>query len=168
MKQIPLTQGQIALVDDDDYEWLCKWHWCARWSDCTQSYYALSNDRINGKRRTIYMHREILDLSPGDGWQADHRNGNTLDNRRANLRVASHKENGRNRRNQRNNTSGFKGVMWHKSTERWRAQIYVDKQRIHIGTYLSPLDAARAYNEAALKYHGPFARLNDLTVSEAA
>jgi len=92
MKQIPLTQGQVALVDNTDYDWLNQWKWCAQRTRGV--FYAVRNSpRKNGKKHQIFMHREILGLRYKDGQEGDHRNHNTLDNQRENLRVCIHSQN---------------------------------------------------------------------------
>jgi hypothetical protein len=152
-KIIPLTQGKVALVDDNDYKWLNQWKWYM---------YAIRGlfyaRRGNGGS---LMHRLILGAPPGV--QVDHRNGDGLDNRRGNLRLASHAENQHNQKLSRiNNTSGYKGVTWSKERRKWRAQIGVDGKTHYLGYYNNKLDAARTYNAAAEKLFGPFARLNSI------
>lgn len=97
------------------------------------------------------------------GSEIDHVNGNGLDNRRVNLRFASRSENCSNCRPSRNNRSGYKGVHWHKGAKKWRSQIKTNGKRIHLGYFENKNDAARAYNEAAIRLHGSFARLNTIT-----
>jgi len=100
------------------------------------------------------MHRSLL---PGVA-EVDHRNGNGLDNRRANLRDSE----GKNQRNvgSRGGTSLYKGVSWDKDTGKWRAQIKVDGRKIYLGLHVDELDAARAYDKASIKYHGVSGRPN--------
>lgn len=162
MKLIPLTQGQFAMVPDDNFDELNKHKWCAQWVARTQTFYAIRNGpRIKGEpRKRIYMHRVILNAP--EGTFVDHVDHNGLHNVPPNIRIDSFKKNNQNRRIQKNNTSGFKGVHWVKSDRVWRVVIYCDKKMIRIGRFHYILDAARAYNEAALKYHGEFARLNDI------
>src|SRR3990167_2235442 len=112
---------------------------------------------------TVFLHRFILNAPKG--LEVDHINGNGLDNRRKNIRLCTKKENMQNRRISINNTSGYKGVYYHKSDKRkkrWTVFIRTDDNRKFIGRFLTALDAAKAYNEAATKYHGEFARLNTL------
>jgi len=106
------------------------------------------------------MHRLILNAP--DGMQVDHVNEIGLDNRKSNLRICNQSENQRNRSKQKNNTSGFKGVHWHVVDKRWMATIKVDKKKIHLGSFRNPIDAAKVYNSAAIKYHGEFANLNEI------
>lgn len=105
MKEIPLTKGKIALVDDTDYDWLIQWKWHA-WT-AKGKWFAISQEKEGHKMK---MHRLIMNAP--DGLQVDHRNHNGLDNRRENLRICTNTENSRNRRIRRDNTTGFKGVHW--------------------------------------------------------
>jgi len=106
------------------------------------------------------MSRQILGLTPGDPRQADHRNHDTLDNRRENLRVATRSENCRNRMRRVDNRSGFKGVSWNRERGQWRAQIWTGSTNKLLGTFADPVSAAKAYDEAACERHGEFALLN--------
>jgi AP2 domain len=151
---IPLTQGQNAIVDASDFDWLSQWKWWACWSSLTRSFYAVG--WINKKRTR--MHRLILGCVKRE--RCDHRNRDTLDNRRQNLRKATHAENIRNRQRQKNNTSGFKGVTWDEYWGKWRVRIGYAGRRIHIGRFQSAKEAAHAYDDAAKKLHGEFACLN--------
>jgi hypothetical protein len=92
----------------------------------------------------------------------DHRDGNGLNNQRHNLRICTAKENGRNQRINSVNTSGYKGVSWKKDQHKWLSQIIVDNRAYNLGTFVCPLRAAKAYNDAAEKYFGEFARPNEL------
>lgn len=154
---IPLTQGQNAIVDVEDFEWLSQWNWCARRKPSTGKFYAGRGVRIKNKAQIIAMHAVILEFPGGD-----HKNRNTLDNRRENLRKCTLAQNGRNRGRQRNNKSGFKGVCWDGG---WRATIRINGKIKHLGRFESPKDAARAYNEAAKKHYGEFAYLNEIPKS---
>jgi hypothetical protein len=152
---IPLTNGQHAIVDAHLYEWLNQYRWQAWWNTHTRSYYAVGI--ADGK--TVKMHRLIMGLASDDRRVGDHQNNSqTLDNRGLNLRLATGDQNAKNRRLNRNNTTGFKGVSRYKN--RYRAVIYSDRKRIHLGTR----DTARAaweelYVPAAIRYHGSFARI---------
>src|ERR1035437_8173818 len=152
MREIPLTQGQTTLVDDEDYGWLVgmgPWH--AQRSRST--FYATFSQRNLG------MHRVIVGVTdPKD--QVDHEDNDGLNNRRYNLRVATHAQNQRNRGKQANNKSGYKGVYWDYRSNKWRAEIRVNGKRIFLGRFDDVLDAAAAYHEAAIKYHGEFAHLH--------
>jgi len=158
MKTIALSQGKVALVDDRDFEWLNQWKWHALKHGHT--YYAVRNSRSDyrGKRTLIAMHREILGLT-SDSIETDHANRNGLDNRRENLRKATRLENNRNQKG-RKGSSCYKGVSWKTSSRGWVAQIQVEKKKIHLGSYKKEIEAARAYDRAAIKYFGEFAYLN--------
>lgn len=152
MKEIPLTQGLVALVDDDDYEWLMRRRWHANRNRPTAKFYAQS---VINKKNTI-MHRLILGARKGE--QVDHINGDGLDNRRTNLRICNGSQNQHNRKLQINNKSGYKGVYFNK--RKWTARIVVNNKKIYLGRFTDPTEAARAYDEAAKKLHGEFARTN--------
>lgn len=151
-REIPLTQDKVALVSDHRYEYLSQFNWyAARYKN---TFYA---QRRSGKT-TLKMHREIL--KPPDGFDADHRDGDGLNNQDENLRVCTRAENGHNRRKDRDNTSGYKGVSWHKGQEKWNASIRVNGKGIHIGSFDDKELAARAYDRAALELHGEYAKTN--------
>ena len=164
MKGIKLSQGYVAIVDDYDYERVATHKWFAKVevrADGTVRVYAMRTVRsLRGGRTTKFLHRFILDTPTG--MHTDHINGNGLDNRRSNLRVCTNAENRRNQRSQTGRSSKFKGVNWHKMAAKWRAQVKVDGKTKHLGYFASEIDAARAYDTAALKYFGEFALLNDV------
>ena len=158
MKEIPLTQGKVAIVSDCDYEWLSQYKWQAM-RGYKETFYAAHAVRPKvGKRGYIYMHRLILDAP--DGMQVDHVNGDGLDNRRQNLRLATNAENRRNTRIAANNTSGCKGVCWDKVEKKWIAQIGINGRTRRIGRFDFLLDAALAYDRAAMAHYGEFANVN--------
>ena len=155
-REIVLSNGDVALVDAADYD---------RVMNAAGTWYATPNRhtiyagrkvrRPDGRQTTQLLHRFLT----GDAWrQVDHINGDGLDNRRSNLRLATHAQNMRNRREQTNNSSGFRGVSRH--NRRWRASISVGNKDRHLGYYDDPIEAARAYDAAALELSGEFARLN--------
>jgi AP2 domain len=156
MKMIPLTQGQVALVDDADFEWLSAFKWHAH-KRPGGTFYALRNvPSLRGGRTTLRMHRAILSGIP----EVDHVNRNSLDNQRYNLRPATHSQNLANRGCQIDNTSGFKGVSWHKGSSKWHARIIVNQLCQYLGTFSEIEAAARAYDAAARENFGEFACLN--------
>ncbi len=155
--EISLTRGYVALVDDEDFDWLSQWRWYARWDAHTQGFYAGRTDRSGGKQRTVRMHRLIL--SAPDGIQVDHINRKGLDNQRHNLRLATHRENVWNQGLRATNQSGFTGVLQRKSG-RWGAYIWRDGVNTCLGTWDDPVDAALAYDAVALEVRGEFAHLN--------
>ena len=153
-KEVPLTQGYVAIVDDGDYEELMQYKWHAH--KVTRSIVAERTEC--GKK--IMIHRHIMQAPPG--MVVDHANHDTLDNRRSNLRVCSSRENQRNRRKVSGCSSEFKGVCWNKLRKRWQVRIQADDRRIALGNYENERDAARVYNIAAVEYFGEFAVLNDV------
>ena len=153
MKKIPLTKGQFTMVDDDMYEELSKYKWCAHWAPSINAFYAV---RTAGT--LIHMHRVVMDCQKG--LVVDHINHNPLDNQRGNLRICTHGQNLMNRKIGPKNKSGYKGVSWDKVNMKWKAQISVNNKTRSIGRFIDILDAARAYNKAALKYYGDFAYMN--------
>jgi len=153
MRKIPLTHGKVALVDDEDYERLKYLRWYAHKD--RHIWYAQAHHPRHG---TVVMHRVILGLGRGRLVLSDHIDGDGLNNQRSNLRRANPQQNAVNRQKQRNNTSGYPGVALHKPTGRWEAKIRVNRERISLGYFNTPEEAARAYIAAALKYRGEFAR----------
>ena len=152
-KEILLTHGHVALVDDADFEWLNQWKW-----HVTPRGYARRAVPREGGQRWVLMHRQILDAPP-HLW-SDHINGNRLDNRRSNLRLVTPLQNGRNKVVARSNrmASRFKGVA--KRHNKWTAAIYPHGKRIHLGYFFTEEDAAHAYDRAARQYFGEYAGLN--------
>ncbi len=152
-RRIKLTQGKYAIVDPEDYEKLIGYNWFA--VKDLHTFYAQRNE--NGK--TIKMHRQIMNPPPGRF--VDHENHEGLDNRKANLRIATPAENSRNRKKQSSKSSSrYKGVYLAKETKKWRAAIYHNNECIHLGYFENEEDAAKAYDQAARLYHGEFASLN--------
>ena len=154
MKIIKLTQNKKAIVDNKDFKLLNKFKWI--YLSAGRGY---AVTYINNK--LILMHRLIL--NPSFQKEIDHRNGNGLDNRRCNIRICEHKDNMRNRKLQKNNTSGFKGVSLFKKKSgwtKWRAAVQVNGKKICLGFFDNLEEAAKTYNEGAIKYFGEFAKLN--------
>jgi hypothetical protein len=145
-----LTQGKYAIVDNEDSKYLsqCNWHFNAG--------YAVR--QVKGDK--VLMHR-VVSTTP-IGFSTDHINRNKLDNRRNNLRVCSHAQNTRNRGLSPTNTSGFKGVTWCKDSSKWRAHIKLNGKKLHLGLYKDSIDAAMAYDQAALELFGEFAKTNKM------
>jgi len=178
-RRIPLTQGKFAIVDPEDYSRLAKYKWRICRTKGKNVTYAERSIRLpNGKYSRILMHRQVLENSLlasstknptlkthnchrhiGDGTVIDHINGSGLDNRRANLRLATIAQNAWNAK-KRNPLSGYKGVWFVSDKGLWRAAIVCNRRRIHLGYFRDKCAAARAYDIAARKYHGVFANLN--------
>jgi hypothetical protein len=154
MKRIKLTHNKVALVDDRSYPYLSQFRWQARKDRTTGKLYAARQVC----RKYIYMHREILNAP--DGLHVDHVNGDPLDNREKNLRLATSAQNAWNRDKYKNNTTGFKGVACDKGRGKLRAQIRVNGKHIHLGWYDDPREAALAYDRAVRQYHGSFGCTN--------
>lgn len=150
MKYINLTQGYKAMVDDEDYKKVVKYKWFVQITgNCKHA-------RTYNAGKPFFMHRILIEVP--QGLFVDHINGNGLDNRKINLRVATHSQNMMNRKTHKNNTSGFKGVSWIKRTQKWQAMISTK----HLGEFKSKTEAVNTYNAAAKKYYKDFAKLNEL------
>ena len=152
MKEILLTKGKKAIVDDSDYERISQFKWCY-----SPTGYAVRRAPLE-PYALLYLHRVLLEAK--DGEYIDHINGDRLDNRKGNLRKCSMSENLMNRGKQKNNGSGYKGVSLDKSRNKWRAQIQKNRRNIGLGRFDSKEDAARAYDTAAAELHADFARTN--------
>jgi len=156
-RKIPLGEGRFTIVDQKDFYWLNNFHWTVTGND--EHIYAVRNVIKSGAKTTaLRLHREIMN-SP-KGLIVDHKNNNTLDNRRANLRVATHSQNNFNCRKRKNTSSRFIGVSFDKHKTVWTAYISFHRERIWLGCFKTEIDAAKAHDQAAKKYHGEFARLN--------
>jgi hypothetical protein len=158
-RRIQLTQGKYAIVDPDDFARLNKQKWHAQISNST--FYAERTMRLqDGKRVVIKMHRQILKVP--DHMFVDHINHNGLDNRKANLRQATRAQNSRNRRKvqKANFHSKYKGLTWYKHEKRWAVRIMVDGKSKFLGYFDDEVEAAKAYDNAAKKYHREYALLN--------
>jgi hypothetical protein len=156
-RRIPLGEGYWTFVDPDIYYRLSGFNWTIYGNG--QKFYATRFiDAGPGKTKPLRIHREIMNAPPGV--LVDHRDGNTLDNRRANLRLATHSQNSCNRRKRKNTSSRFIGVYFDKYRQCWGACIRYHGKNIWLGRFDSEIDAALAYDAAARIYHGQFARLN--------
>jgi hypothetical protein len=145
--------GLFALVDDEDYESLSKHHWNITTNGYAKRCIFSKKKRIN---KTILMHQEILNTPD---W-IDHKNMNKLDNQKDNLRICDASTNGINTKISSKNTSGYRGVHFANDIKRWRASIHLNRKRIWLGVFKTAEEASIAYNLAAKKYFGEFARIN--------
>jgi hypothetical protein len=160
-RMIPLIRGQITRVAERNYPDLAQFNWCVTENPTSGKLYAVRSicdgSIIIG---TEYMHRRIMHAPP---WvEVDHKDGDGLNNVYWNLRLCTHSQNLSNRGKQQNNTSGYKGVSWYQRGQRWVAHIKAGKagKNIHLGYFDDPVEAALAYDRAALQYHGAFSSLN--------
>ena len=153
MKQIQLTKGHFAAVDDDDFEWASKLKWFYAKG------YAVRNSQTDRGQRHVYLHRMIANTI--EGMLTDHVSGNKLDNRKSNLRTCSARENCRNTTKRRDNKTGFKGVYFKKQHGKFVAQIQTGENpsQTHLGYFSTAEEAGEAYKSAAIKYHGSFAKI---------
>lgn len=165
-RAIQLTRGKWALVDEADYEFVSEWRWTATRGKHSCWYAGRSIHHSDGSIQYVRMHRVILGVGPGE--EVDHKNGDGLDNRRSNLRVCTHLDNTRNVALSGNNTSGFKGVYWCNRSRKWQACIKVDRRQLWLGGFASAADAAKAYDAAAIKHFGEFARTNAMLAAHVA
>jgi hypothetical protein len=162
VKEIPLTRGYVAFVDDADYaRVMAAGPWYASVHTRKNLVYAVRRTlKRHGPRKIITLHRFILGISnPKVG--VDHKNRYPLDNRRSNLRIADGSQNNGNMSKPRHGTtSRFKGVSWHTRSGKWRAVIALNRKHKHLGFFTNELDAARAYDAAARAQWGEFAHCN--------
>lgn len=151
-KEIPLSQGKVAIVDDQDYEWLSGWKWTYHKRADKREGYAFRTQWQSQERRRkkVFMHRLIADCPKG--FEVDHINGDGLDNRRANLRVCSHAENVWNMHAEPKAVSGYRGVFHGGRSGPWQARIRIDGKNRHLGTFPTPEAAAVAYDQAVARY----------------
>ena len=155
-RKIPLGKNRFAIVDSEDFWYVAEYKWS----------YTKGYAFRRQKEEIIFLHNQIM--KPSVGKVTDHINGNGLDNRRCNLRVCTQAQNCQNRRPGKNNKMGLKGVSWMKSIQKWRAYIwkggaYPRGRQIHLGFFDNKIDAAKAYNQAAVDLFGEFANLNEVS-----
>lgn len=156
MKEILLTQGRVALVDDDMLAFLMRWKW-----HCIDGY-AVRGTRRGPKYRNVFLHQVVAYMLYGeipDGYFVDHVNGDRLVCTSANIRLATRQENGRNMKPMAH-SSQYKGVYWKKSLGRWGAQICVNRKHIYLGYHEDERSAAELYDAKARELFGEFARTN--------
>jgi hypothetical protein len=158
-REIPLTKAQVAKVSPHRFEDLTRWKWQAVWNKDTRSFYAVRHASIEGRSQAVYMHRQILGLSLGDPQTGDHEDHDTLNNTDGNVRPANKSQQQHNRRKDRRNKSGHKGVSWDKSRGKWTAHISAHKKQKNLGRFDSIKDAVLVYRAAQSELHGEFACL---------
>jgi len=159
MKEIKLTKGKVALVDDEDFEELNKVKWCTVKGKNT--YYAVRGVRVAELKKNIgfKMHRVVLGLTDSKIF-VDHIDGNGLNNQKSNLRPSSLSENRRNSKANKTGTSIYKGVCWNTESKKWRSKITFNGKTIFIGYFLNEEECAKAYDKKAKELFGEFAYLN--------
>lgn len=165
MKIIILSKGHECFVDDEDYDELMKNKWssnCKRNKNVYAQRSQRRGPRSEGKQGAIEMQRQIMNFPKGK--VVDHINGNTLDNRKCNLRICDRNQNAMNNSGKRfkKYPTKYKGIKWDKSRNKWAVSIQVNKKTKYIGRYDSDIEAAKAYNEAAIKFYKEFANLNKI------
>lgn len=149
--RIELTRGKFAIIDDDDYFWIKAWKW-----SCNDQGYARRIRKVKGKCHEVRMHRAIV--AAPLGLDVDHIDGNRLNNRKSNLRLSTRSQNHFNRKPRQKTASGYKGVSW--SKDRWMVRVVIGGRSKNIGKFNCKHDAAEAYNAAASREYGEFAKLN--------
>lgn len=157
MKEIKLTNGMICNVDDIDYNEIAKYNWYSLKS--CKTIYARTFRFVNGKNQWFYMHQLVMGTI-GIKKQIDHKDHNGLNNQRDNLRISSQSDNMKNRTKHRGN-SKYTGVNWHLNSV-WLARININGKQKYLGVFNNEIDAARAYNKAALATGNTFYNLNEV------
>jgi hypothetical protein len=161
MIEIPLTQGKVALIDENDWELISQFKWCAA-REGSGHWVAIADV---GNKRYVKMHRLILGAKEGD--EVDHINRDSLDNRRENLRLVTEAWQQNANKDKRANTSSiYKGVCWDAGRGRWTAYIDKDRRRKFLGRFKSEAEAALAYNEKAAEWFGEYAVLNEVVLDD--
>lgn len=150
--ELLLTKGYVAMVDDDDN----KAPWRFKWTADVRKDIVYAYRQINNCTKKVYLHRFLLNTK----LDVDHIDGNGLNNRRSNLRAATVAQNIANSRLCSTNTSGYKGVCWHKDAQKWVAGMHINNKRIYLGLFNNKEEAARAYDTAVVKHFGEYALTN--------
>lgn len=155
MTKIELTQGFYSIIDSEDFSRIAKYSWCLHKNGKQGKKYAATRT----KNKYVLLHRLILD-AVNSKFQVDHINGDTLDNRKQNLRLCSRSENLRNGKKHIDSKSKYKGVIYNKLNKNYRARICKDYKIIEIGSFKTEKGAAKAYDKKAIELFGSFAKLN--------
>ena len=155
--EIPLTRGQVAIIDAEDWHLVKDYKWCAQWSQSKKGYYATSSKRTaSGRYKTVWMHRLIM-KAKGEV-VVDHIDGHGLNNVKDNLRMVGHRENAINRRLRSDSTSKVPGVSFDKESKKWKVHIVINKKQVTIGRFKDYDDAVAARKAAEDEHYGEFAR----------
>jgi hypothetical protein len=152
----PKYGDHIVLIDDEDWEKIKNHSWHVSYQNHRLKYVAV-HKRINGKKKHISLHTYLTSY-----YFCDHKDGNVLNNQKSNLRQATCLQNQRNKSISNINTSGYKGVTWHKNAKKWQSSIRINYTLKYLGCFNTKEEAAFIYNQAAIKYFGEFARLNNI------
>jgi hypothetical protein len=156
-RKIYLGESEWVILDPQDYYTFANFKWSLGGNG--KKFYCVRGVKNEiGEIKIVRLHRQIIEAP--DGLLVDHRNGNGLDNRRTNLRIATQSQNMQNRQKRKNSTSRFIGVWFVKNKNLWESRITYQGKRLWLGRFKSEISAAHAYDSAAKKYHGEFARLN--------
>jgi hypothetical protein len=156
VKEIPLSKGLVALVDDEDYERIAVYKWSAHWLPTARTFVAQRHE--SGSSRVPMMHREILNAPPGI--DVDHKDHNGLNNQRSNIRLCSNTQNQANKRKSLGKSSRFKGVSWNNKHRQWYAYIKDGDRLMHLGHFIDEIEAATVYDAKAREVFGEFALTN--------
>jgi len=159
-KLVPLSKDKFTIIDLEDFEKVkgFKWYFSSRGYATSSQWRCFPKNHAN--QYTLHMHRVIMNTP--EGLLTDHINGDSLDNRKSNLRIVTNAQNLCNVKLTKKNTSGYKGVSWCKNSKHWRAKITFERKIFWLGGHKCPQEAAKAYDKAALKYFGEYAKTNEM------
>lgn len=160
-KEIELTKGYVAIVDDDDYDRLSKYKWSALENNKTVYAVHRFKNELSGKYKMVGMHRFIIGIS--ENYRIDHIDRNGLNNCKNNLRKCSDADNQHNKTIYKNNTTGYRGISFFPKANKnkpFTAHICLNRKLVHIGYFKTDIEAAKAYDKKAIELFGEFASLN--------